>query len=321
MKTLKLLKIGFIGNPLDELNLNPDTPSFDSTWQLMEYGEKHAKDGLNVRYIPDRSVEYRNGKIWGTSYQITNLKEKIKLIHGKKEELETFDALIIRKDPPFDTTYLVLVQLLMQIQGKTQIINSPKALAQFNEKINILIFPEYAPASLVSRNTIEIKEFIAKQKNGVVVKGLDNKGGSNIFKLTKNDPNINEILTQITKEETVYIMCQEYLNIEKTGDKRITVIDGQVVGGFLRRPGKGDFRGNINKGATAEIAIISGKEKAMAEKIATYFLRHNVGIIGIDVIEGKCTEINITSPLLSKKFMPEVEKIFYDYVRKQCSKQ
>lgn len=311
----KKLKIGLIASKIESLNLDPSTPSFDSTWQLLEYGAKRH----SVRYILDSSIRYSHGKIVGDTYAITNLKAKEKLADKKTEELESFDILMIRKDPPFDIQYLMLMQMLIAIEEKTKIINSPKALANYNEKTNAILFPRFAPKSLVTNSIEEIKKFIVENKKGIVIKGLDNKGGSDIFMVKPNDPNTNEIIAQMTRDGTRIIMCQELLNIRKSGDKRVTVINGEIVGGFLRRPGKDDFRGNICKGASATQAQPTEKERAMAKTIAAYFLERGAPIIGIDFIDGKCTEVNITSPLLSNKYMPKIEEIVYRYIESLCS--
>lgn len=309
------LKIGFITSAIEDIDLDPNSQSFDSTWQLMEFGKKR---GHQIRYILDTSVVHKDDKIMGVSREITNLKAKDKTTNAKMEDLSSFDILLIRKDPPFDIGYLTLMQLLAKIPEKTRIVNDPVGLSAFNEKTSVLFFPEFAPKSLVTCSIEEIKSFMAKQKKGVVVKGLDNKGGSNVYMLKPKDPNTNEILHQITKGGTHYIMCQELLDIEKTGDKRITVIHGKVLGGFLRRPIKGDFRGNMGKGAHTIPATANAKEVIMAKEIATFFSRYGISIIGIDVIGGKCTEINITSPVLSKKFMPDIEHEFYIYLESLC---
>lgn len=315
MKPTKRLKIGFITSELENLNLRPETASFDSTWQLLEYGKKKH----NVRYILDTSIQGENSTITGLCYEVTNLEAKEKLVHEKREDLTSFDALIIRKDPPFDQQYLAIVQLLATIENSVQIVNRPSALATYNEKTNVLLFPQYAPKSLVTCSISEIKTFLKKHTKGIILKGLDNKGGSNIFMIKPKDPNTNEIIYQMTHNGRNFIMCQELLNIHKNGDKRITVVNGKIMGGFLRRPGKDDFRGNINKGATAIPATPTPKEKAMAKAIATFFMKQGVPIIGIDIIDGKCTEVNITSPLLSKKFMPTIENVFYDYIEQLCT--
>ncbi|MFA7277966.1 MAG: hypothetical protein WC101_03190 [Candidatus Gracilibacteria bacterium] len=316
MKTTQKLKIGFIANAIEHMELNPESPSFDSTWQLIEFGKKK----YDVRYILDTSIQSESGKTTGLSYEIAHLKAKEKIINEKREDLSSFDILIIRRDPPFNQAYLAMVQILSTIEDKVTIINRPSALTKYNEKINVILFPEYAPKSLVTCSVSEIKHFIHGQKNGVVLKGLDNKGGSNIFMLKPNDVNTNEIIHQITNEGTSYIMCQELLNIEKTGDKRITIINGKVMGGFLRRPTKGDFRGNIGKGAAVVPAQATAKEEVMAKKIGEFFLNEGISIVGIDVIDGKVTEINITSPLMPKRFIPKIETAFYEYIEQLCQR-
>ena len=309
------LKIGFITSAIENINLDPDSQSFDSTWQLIEGGKKR---GHKIRYILDTSVMHKDGMIMGASYEITSLKAKERLTDKKIEDLSSFDILLVRKDPPFDASYLTLTQLLAKIPEKTKIVNDPVGLAAFNEKTAVLFFPEYAPKSLVTCSISEIKVFMEKQQKGVVVKGLDNKGGSNVYMLKPKDPNTNEILQQITKGGTHYIMCQELLNIEKSGDKRITTINGKPIGGFVRRPAKGDFRGNMGKGAHAIPATANAKEAAMAKEIAQFFSQYGIVIIGIDIIDGKCTEINITSPVLSRKFIPNIDHELYTYLESLC---
>ncbi len=316
MKTTRKLKIGFIANAIEQMDLDSESLSFDSTWQLMEFGKKKHK----IKYILDTSIQSESGKVTGLTYEITSLKAKEKIINEKRENLCDFDILIIRRDPPFNQAYLAMVQILSTIEDKVTIINRPSALAKYNEKINVVLFPEYAPKNLVTCSMSEIKNFTHRQRNGVILKGLDNKGGSNIFMLKPNDANANEIIHQMTHEGTSYVMCQELLEIKKTGDKRITVINGKVMGGFLRHPTKGDFRGNIGKGATAIPAQATAKEEIMAKKIGELLLSQGISIVGIDIIDGKVTEINITSPLVSKKFTPKIETAFYEYIEQLCQR-
>lgn len=313
---MKKIRIGFITSSLETLNLDEKSQGYDSTVELLRYGQKK----YDVKFIDDESVHYIKGQIFGHSYDL-----KGKTICGEKNEnLNTFDILFIRKDPPFDASYLTLMQLLCApglANSGTKIINSPTGLLKYNEKSSVMYFPEFTAKSLITSSEKEILDFFESQKNGIILKGLDNKGGSNIFKLKKGDPNTNEIIRQITKEGSERVMCQEYLSIESTGDKRVTVLDGKLVGGFLRTPKKGDYRGNICKGATAKSAEPNEKEAKMALDIAKEMLKDGIYVIGVDFIGGKCTEINITSPLIPERFMPGIEKEFYSFVEKQCKQR
>jgi len=211
--------------------------------------------------------------------------------------LKDFDAVVMRTDPPVDTDYLLATQLLgIAEQNGARVLNRPACLRDFNEKLAILNFPQFIPPTLVSADAIEIGSFLAGHQD-IIVKPLTEMGGSGIFRLTLADPNRNAILETLTRHGRRAIMAQRYLPAIKDGDKRILLIDGEVVPWALARiPKAGETRGNLAAGGTARAQALSARDREIAETLAPWAQTNGIFLAGLDVIGDCLTEINVTSP-------------------------
>jgi glutathione synthase len=210
---------------------------------------------------------------------------------------KNFDAIIMRKDPPFDNEYLYSTYLheLAANQGG-RVINNPAAVRSWNEKLSVAKFPQFAPEFLVSANNDLIREFLAKHKD-IVVKPLDGMGGSGIFRITETDPNIGVILETATKFGTQTIMAQKYLPQILQGDKRIIVINGEPLPYALARiPKAGETRGNLAAGGTGVAQPLSKRDLEIAATVGKTLKVEGLFLVGLDVIGDYLTEINVTSP-------------------------
>ncbi len=208
-----------------------------------------------------------------------------------------FDAIIMRKDPPFDNEYLYSTYLLeiAAHQGAT-VLNNPSAIRGWNEKLSVTRFPQFAPAFLVTANNTLIREFL-HQHGDIVVKPLDGMGGSSIFRLTLNDPNISVILETITQFGTRTIMAQRYLPEIVQGDKRIIIIHGEPLPYALARiPMAGETRGNLAAGGTGVAQKLSARDLEIASHVGNTLKQHGLFLVGLDMIGDYLTEINVTSP-------------------------
>jgi glutathione synthase len=208
-----------------------------------------------------------------------------------------FDALIMRKDPPFDNEYLYSTYLLeiAANQGAT-VLNHPSAIRSWNEKLSVTRFPKFAPEFLVTANNGLIREFL-QQHQDIVVKPLDGMGGSSIFRLGLNDPNISVILETITQFGARTVMAQRYLPEITQGDKRIIVIDGEPLPYALARiPMAGETRGNLAAGGTGVTQKLSVRDMEIASTVGKTLKQHGLFLVGLDVIGDYLTEINVTSP-------------------------
>jgi glutathione synthase len=211
--------------------------------------------------------------------------------------LKDFDAVVMRTDPPVETDYLLATHLLGIAEANgARVLNRPASLRDFNEKLAILNFPQFIAPTLVSAEAADIGRFLAEHHD-IIVKPLTEMGGSGVFRLTLADPNRNAILETLTRHGRRAIMAQRYLPAIKDGDKRILLIDGDVVPWALARiPLAGETRGNLAAGGTARAQPLSVRDREIAETIAPWAKTHGIFLAGLDVIGDCLTEINVTSP-------------------------
>lgn len=208
-----------------------------------------------------------------------------------------FDALIMRKDPPFDNEYLYSTYLLeIAANQGAHVYNNPSAIRSWNEKLSVTRFPQFAPEFLVTADNDLIREFLVTHQD-IVVKPLDGMGGSSIFRLGLNDPNISVILETITNFGTRTIMAQRYLKEILQGDKRIIVINGTPLPYALARiPKAGETRGNLAAGGTGVAQLLSVRDLEIATVVGKILKEEGLFLVGLDVIGDALTEINVTSP-------------------------
>lgn len=207
------------------------------------------------------------------------------------------DLVLMRADPPVDDDYLFASYLLELAENAgARVVNRPRALRDFNEKLSIAHFPDLIPSTLVSSNPTQLRGFVAGRERSVL-KPLDGMGGKSIFLTSPGDPNLNVIIETLTANGRRMIMAQEFLPAIAEGDKRILVIGGQPVPYLLARiPGGEDFRGNLARGGRGEGRPLSETDLAIAETVAPLLLENGIDLAGLDVIGDRLTEINVTSP-------------------------
>ncbi|WII92775.1 glutathione synthase [Kingella negevensis] len=211
--------------------------------------------------------------------------------------LTEFEAVIMRTDPPFDMQYLYSTQLLtLAEQQGAHVYNSGQAMRDFNEKLAILNFSQFTSPTLVTTSAAQVREFLVEHKD-IIVKPLDGMGGMGIFRLTETDPNIGSILETLMRLDTRTIMAQRYIPEIIKGDKRILVIDGEVVPYALARiPQNGETRGNLAAGGRGVAQELSARDREIAETLAPQLKARGILLAGLDVIGDCLTEVNVTSP-------------------------
>jgi glutathione synthase len=211
--------------------------------------------------------------------------------------LKDFDAVVMRTDPPVDIDYLLATHLLGIAEANgARVLNRPVSLREFNEKLAILRFPQFVAPTLVCADAAEIGIFLAEHLD-IIVKPLTEMGGRGIFRLTTTDPNRNAILETLTRHGRRAIMAQRYLPEIRDGDKRILLIDGDVVPWALARiPRAGETRGNLAAGGSARAQPLTARDFEIAATIAPWAKEHGIFLTGLDVIGSCLTEINVTSP-------------------------
>jgi glutathione synthase len=211
--------------------------------------------------------------------------------------LAGYDAVLMRKDPPFDSEYLYATHLLelAEAQG-ARVINAPRALRDFNEKLALAQFPDFAPPTLVTRDERLLREFLAEHGD-IVLKPLDGMGGSGVFRVHATDHNVGVIIETVTHYGRRTIMAQRYLPEIRDGDKRVLLIDGVPVPYALARiPRSGEHRGNLAAGGTGVARALTARDREIAQALGPVLRDRGLTLVGLDVIGDWLTEVNVTSP-------------------------
>ena len=217
--------------------------------------------------------------------------------------LEELDLIIMRQDPPFDSSYIYNTYVLDQAETRgVKVVNKPSSLRDCNEKVFATEFPQCCTPFLVSSDEDLLREFI-NTHGDTVIKPLDGMGGSSIFRLKKGDSNIGVILETITNHFETKVMIQRYIKEIKDGDKRILLVDGNHFGAAISRvPAKGELRGNLAVGATAIASSLTEKDIWICEQVAPMLREKELTLVGLDVIGDYLTEINVTSPTCFREY-------------------
>jgi glutathione synthase len=222
--------------------------------------------------------------------------DPIALAQGEDVNLESIDAVLVRTDPPFDSSYLWTTLMLERLRGKTLVVNDPRGLREANEKLYACHFPELMPETLVSAHRERIKNFVKQVGGRAVIKPIDGAGGEGVMALTQGDPNLRAIIDAETRNGQRVAMVQRFLPEYERGDKRILVLDGEPIGALLRVPKSDDIASNLRMGGTAHPAELDGDDRRILEQVAPRLKQDGLHFVGLDVIGGFLTEVNVTSP-------------------------
>jgi glutathione synthase len=286
------MKMGFVVDPLDHLK-----PYKDSSVAMMR---EAARRGHEIHAFEAREMFVGETSVRATTRRLdVSEDDRAWYRAGPDEErgLASLDLVLMRKDPPFDQEYYYATLLLERAEAEgTRVVNNPRALRDWNEKLSILRFPELAPPTIVTSDQALLQRFIDKHQD-VVVKKLDGMGGTMIFRVVANDPNRNVILETITDLGQRTIMAQRYLAEIADGDKRVLVIDGKPFPHCLARiPKAGETRGNLAAGGRGVARPLTARDREIGEIVGRAAAREGIVFAGLDVIGDWLTEINVTSP-------------------------
>ncbi|PCJ92628.1 MAG: glutathione synthase [Porticoccaceae bacterium] len=218
------------------------------------------------------------------------------------QSLSSLDVILMRKDPPFDSEYIYSTYILEAAEKLgVLVVNKPQSLRDCNEKVFATLFPQCTPPLLVSRDASQLKNF--HQTHGdIILKPLDGMGGSSIFKVSQDDPNLNVIIETLTNNGARTIMAQKFIPQIKVGDKRILMIDGDPIPYSLARiPPKGDIRGNLAVGGTGVVQPLGERDRWIASQVGPVLKEKGILFAGLDVIGDYLTEINVTSPTCARE--------------------
>jgi glutathione synthase len=294
------VKIAFIIDPIAGLD-----PTHDSSVAMMEaaYGLGHE-----VWITQQRQLSIKAGQAWATMQQVTL--HPVQLVDGHwvaphpwyelgtivHQPLETVQAVFMRADPPVDTAYLYTTYILDYVDPhKTLVLNRPQGIRAANEKMYALQFAAAIPPTIVSQDKAVIREFLDAH-GAAVLKPLGGKAGEGILFMEPGDRNFNSLIEISTLQGQLPIMVQAYLPAAKLGDKRIILLNGDPIGTVNRVPTGADFRGNMAVGGRAEAAPLTERDREICAEVAPTLQRDGLIFVGIDVIGGYLTEVNVTSP-------------------------
>ena len=295
------MKLSFVLDPLEDIKTYKD-----SSYAMMQ---EASRRGHELFVLHQGDILCRNGAVNGIAAPITLTGDKTAWYTlGQENEvaLSAFDALLMRKDPPFDMEYVYSTYLLelAELQG-ARVINRPRALRDYNEKFSITRFIPLTVPTLVTRLEAEIRAFLEEQAD-IVLKPLDGMGGASVFRLHRQDPNIGVVIETLTHYGRRTIMAQRYIPEIVKGDKRIILIDGKAVPYALARiPKPGETRGNLAAGGRGVAQELSPRDRVIAEQTGPALAAEGMLLVGLDVIGDYLTEINVTSPTGMREIMDQ----------------
>ena len=310
------LKIAVQMDPIASIN-----PMGDSTFALML--EAQAR-GYRVEYFVPGSLALRDNQVSADVAPITVMDkpkgEHFVLGDFARTDLSSYDVLLMRQDPPFDMNYITLTHMLERIHPKTFVMNPPAAVRNAPEKILVTEFPELMPPTLVTRDRAMIHAF-RREHGNIILKPLYGNGGAGVFLIQEGDQNLNSLIELFEQSFREPFMVQRYLPEVRQGDKRIILVDGEPVAGLNRVPAEGEARSNMHVGGRPELSELTNREREICATIGPALKARDLIFVGIDVIGGYLTEINVTSPTGIREIKrfggPDIAALIWDATEKR----
>ncbi|MEZ5783115.1 MAG: glutathione synthase [Rhizobiaceae bacterium] len=284
------LKIAVQMDHVSTVNIAGDT-SFALSLEAQRRGHKL------FHYTPDR-LSLRDGKVFARIEEMTVRDQKgdhVTLGEEVRTDLSEMDVILLRQDPPFDMNYITTTHMLERIHPKTLVVNDPAWVRNSPEKIFVTEFPDLMPETLITKDPLEIAAF-RKEFGDIIIKPLYGNGGAGVFHLGDADRNLSSLLEMFGQMFREPFIVQRYLKDVRKGDKRIILIDGEPVGAINRVPADLESRSNMHVGGRAEKTELTNQEREICSRIGPSLKQRGFVLVGIDVIGGFMTEINVTSP-------------------------
>ncbi|MBU2892702.1 glutathione synthase [Colwellia sp. D2M02] len=292
MTNTKQIKLGVVMDPISQVKV-----AKDSSMAMMLEAQSR---GYQLYYIEMKDLYLDQGRCFATTHKVKVFDDSnhwYELSDPQDIPLSDLDAVLMRKDPPFDTEFIYATYMLerAEVEG-TLIVNKPQSLRDCNEKLFTAWFSDLTPRTLVTRSSDKIRQFHQTEKD-IIIKPLDGMGGASIFRIKEEDANVGVIIETLTNHGQQYAMVQEYMPEIVDGDKRILIVNGEPMPYCLARiPATGETRGNLAAGGRGVAQPLSESDKAIADAIAPELKKRGLYFVGLDVIGNKVTEINVTSP-------------------------
>lgn len=313
------LKIVFLMDPFERLDLKGDT-----TFALALEAQYRKHE---ISFFRPEDLFFKSGKVFANvcRIELSSVNNVYKYKYNKKviTPLSNYDVVLMRQDPPFDMSYITATHILEKLPKSTLVINNPYEVRNAPEKIFVTHFSHLMPKTLISRDIKIIQSFRDEFKD-IIIKPLYGNGGHGVFHVLPSDENFNSILEMFFSLNKEPLMIQEYLSEVKNGDKRIILLNGDIVGAINRIPKIGESRSNMHVGGKPERTTITKRDKFICKEISQSLKDKGLFFVGIDIIGDYITEINVTSPTGIREIRSydgiNIEEIFWNVIEnKLCS--
>ena len=284
------LRIAIQMDPVSSIDIRGD-----STFAL---ALKAQERGHSLWYYTPDKLSYNQGVISAVGQKLTLFDNPDHFFEtGPEQEyqLEDFDVILMRQDPPFDMAYITATHILEMLPPTTKVINNPAEVRNAPEKLLVTLFADLMPPTLISRDADKIRAFRNHYKD-IIVKPLFGNGGAGVFRLQPEDQNLSALLEMFFETSRAPVMVQQYLPAVRDGDKRVILINGEAKGAINRVPQEGEARSNLHVGGSAQAVELSDHDREICAIIGPELKKRGLVFVGIDVIGDYLTEINVTSP-------------------------
>ena len=284
------LRVAVQMDPIERINI-----AGDSTFALLLAAQER---GYEVHYYTPERLTLSEGKVFADTQplQVRDIAGDHFTLGAKaRTDLGELDAVLLRQDPPFDSGYLTTTHLLEMIHPRTLVVNDPTSVRNAPEKLFVMQFPQLMPPTLISRSREEIDAF-RKAHGDVVMKPLYGNGGAAVFKVAPKDPNFGSLFDLFSATFREPWVIQRFLPKVTEGDKRIILVDGVAMGAVNRVPAENDIRSNMVRGGSPAVTDLTPRDREICDTIGPELKKRGLIFVGIDVIDGNLTEINVTSP-------------------------
>jgi len=302
-------------DPIERINIRGD-----STFALLLEAQKR---GHALRYYTPASLAMAQDRVFASVQPLTVrdvMGDHFSLSEAVRTELSAFDVILMRQAPPFDLSYVTATHLLERIHPKTLVVNDPREVRNAPEKMFVMQFPSLMPPTLITRDLAEIKSFRAEHGD-IVMKPLYGHGGGAVFRLTRDDLNFGSLYDMFAATFREPWVIQKFLPAVAKGDKRIMLVDGEFAGAVNRVPAADDLRSNMVRGGSPKETDLTPREREICTTIGPELKRRGLILVGIDVIDGMLTEINVTSPTGIRAIKnlggPDVAAAVWDVIEKK----
>ena len=284
------LKIAIQMDPIDAIDINAD-----SSFRIAE--EAQARGHSLFYYTPDK-LAYEEGRVTARGWPLTVRRQEgdhFDLGELVSVDLSDFDVVWLRQDPPFDMGYITTTHILDRIHPETMVVNDPFWVRNYPEKLLVLDYPDLTPPTTIARDLDTLKAFKDRHQD-IILKPLYGNGGAGVFRLGPDDRNLNSLHELFAGINNEPLIAQKFLPDVSRGDKRVIIIDGEPVGAINRVPAKGETRSNMHVGGRPEKVALDDRDREICAAIGPLLREKGQIFVGIDVIGGYLTEINVTSP-------------------------